>query len=411
MFAKNDVNSIRQLAAELKEISKDPIHSENIARWKNHNSLKGDMPMVFVHPDGAWGELLPYGSLSCEGDAAKGIEYQLRQKLIRAKYIKDDVPIVGEITVRKHIHSSMWGIGPKVTHSPKQGGAWAYSPIVEKLSDWEKLSFPKIEYDEHSTKKAYDEISGLFGDILPVRLLGVTNFSFHLVHWYCDYRGLGNMLADLHDEPQMVYHAMRFFTDGIKAMLAQYEKMDLISANSDDTFFYTGGLGYTDELPGERAGLKLSEVWGCAEAQEFSCVSPEMHEEFALGYEREILGYFGLVGYGCCDDLGKKLGHVTKIKNLRRVAVCPWADIAEFAPVLKKDYIMTWKPQPAHLAHEKMDEGAVYAELSEGIRKARDGILELVLRDTHTCRNEPERFGRWIDIAREAIGQNLRGEQ
>jgi len=165
-------------------------------------------------------------------------------------------------------------------------------------------------------------------------------------------------------------------------------------------------LGYTDELPGERNNLKLSDVWGCAEAQEFSCVSPEMHEEFALRYEREILDCFGLTGYGCCEDLGKKLNHVLKIKNLRRVAVCPWSDIAEFAPVLKKDYIMTWKPQPAYLAHDRLDEEKIYKEISGGVKKAAGGILEIVLRDTHTCRNEPERFNRWINIARKAIEEN-----
>lgn len=403
MFPKEDVHYIRELAAELKNISQNPVHGENIVRWKNHNSLKDDRPMVFVHPDGAWNELLPWGSLLCSDNVLKGIEYQIRQKIIRAKYVKDDVPIIGEIIVRKIIHNSMWGIRAQVKHSDEPNGAWSYVPIIEKASDWEKLSFPVIEYDEHSTQKIFDEIADCFGDMLPVRLAGVTNFSFHLMHWYCDYRGLDNMLADLYDEPEMVHFVMRFFADGIKHMLAQYEKLDLISPNSDDTFHYTGGLGYTDELPNKKQGLKLSDVWGAAEAQEFSCVSPEMHEEFVLQYERGILQYFGLNGYGCCDDLSRKLNNVLKIKNLRRIAVCPWADIAEFTPVLKKDYIMTWKPQPAHLAYDKMDEHAIYTELSEGIKKAEGGILELILRDTHTCKNEPERFNKWISIARKAI--------
>ena len=407
MFSKKDVNHIRQLASKLKDISQDPSHSENIARWKRHNSLSGDKPMVFVHPDGAWGELFSHEGLLCSDGALKNIEYQLKAKIIRAQYVKDDVPIIGEIVVAKQISNSMWGLGPKVNRSLQSGGAWSHRPIIEKASDWDRLSFPKIEYDEPSTKKIYDETKDCFGDILPIRLAGAKNFSFHLMHWYCDYRGLDNMLSDLYDEPKTVRRVMRFFADGIKSMLSQYEKQNLISANSDDTFHYTGGLGYTDELPGEKDGLKLYDVWGAAEAQEFSCVSPEMHEEFVLCYEREILEHFGLNGYGCCDDLGKKLENVLKIKNLRRVAVCPWANIAEFAPVLKKDYIMTWKPQPAHLAHDKMDEEAIYAELADGIKKAEGGILELVLRDTHTCKNEPERFNRWIAIARKAIEDSL----
>ena len=409
MFKREDINYLRKLASELKEISQNPVHGENISRWKAHNSLnlsKESKPMIFVHPDGAWSELLRYDSLLCEDDFLKNIEYQIRQKIIRAEYVKDDVPIIGEIIVRKQVHNSMWGISPAVTRSTQTNGAWSHNPIIEKPSDWEKLSFPVIEYDEYSTLKIYEEIKDCFGDILPVRLVGVTGFSFHLMHWYCDFRGIDNMFSDLYDDPETVRVVMRFFTDGIKSMLLQYEKLNLVSANSDDTFHYTGGIGYTDELPAEKDGLKLSDVWGAAEAQEFSCVSPEMHEEFVLQYEREILDYFGLNGYGCCDDLSKKLGNVLKIKNLRRVAVCPWSDILEFTPVLKKDYIMTWKPQPAHLAHDKMDENAVYAELSTGVKKAGDGILEIILRDTHTCRSEPGRFNRWIAAARKAVEYN-----
>ena len=128
-----------------------------------------------------------------------------------------------------------------------------------------------------------------------------------------------------------------------------------------------------------------------------------MHEEFVLQYEREILEPFGLNGYGCCDDLSDKLEGVLKIRNLRRVAVCPWADIAKFTPVLGKKYIMTWKPKPMPLADKEFHPEIVREELEDGIRKARGGILELILRDTHTCQNEPERFGQWVEIARHAI--------
>ena len=82
------------------------------------------------------------------------------------------------------------------------------------------------------------------------------------------------------------------------------------------------------------------------------------------------------------------------------------ADIAEFMPVLGKRYIMTWKPQPAYLAYEKLGVEEITKELNEGVAKAVGGKLELVLRDTHTVRCEKERFDLWISIAREAIERN-----
>ena len=404
MFTQHESKTLRGLADTVRKISEGPRHEQNISRWRTHTSLGGGKPMVFVFPDGAWSELLPPDSLTCESPLAQNIEAALRKKILRAKYVQDDVPVIGEIVLPKVIHNSMWGVEPKVIQSGTERGAWKHLPIIEKASDWEKLKMPVVEYDEYETQKQYEAVCSCLGDILPVRRTGVTNFSFHLLHWYCDYRGMENLFMDLIDDPEMVHYAISFFTRGMHAMLDQIERQGLVSKNCDDTFHYTGGVGYTDnELPEDKDSYSLSDVWGAAEAQEFSSVSPDMHEEFVLRYERTILERFGLNGYGCCDDLSKKLPNVLKIKNLRRVAVCPWADIADFTPVLQKNYIMTWKPLPTHLAMEHFDEEAVRKELTEGLEKAKGGVIELVLRDTNTCRNDFERFNHWIRIARQVI--------
>ena len=100
------------------------------------------------------------------------------------------------------------------------------------------------------------------------------------------------------------------------------------------------------------------------------------------------------------------MDYVLQIPRLRRVAVCPWADIADFQPVLKDRYIMTWKPQPAFMAFDRFAEEEIRRELTEGIRKARGGRLELILRDTTTVRKEPERFTQWVNLARQIIAEN-----
>ena len=90
------------------------------------------------------------------------------------------------------------------------------------------------------------------------------------------------------------------------------------------------------------------------------------------------------------------------------MAICPWADIDDFLPVLGDRYLMTWKPQPAHLSYEQFHPEAVREELRQGIRKARGGRLELILRDTNSCCNDPERFVQWCRIARETIAEEWR---
>lgn len=363
--------------------------------------------MVFVFPFDSWNELLLPNGIECENDIARNVEIQLRKLIIRDQYIKDDTPIIANIEVQKSITNTMWGVAPIFRYSSTKGGSFHHIPIINDVSDWNKLSFPIITSDEIASNENHHIVLDAIGDIVPVDLVGIKKFNFHMMHWYCDYRGLDNMLLDLYDDPDMVHMAIRFFTDGLYSMYKQYEEQNLISLNNDCTNHYTGGVGYTDELP-DKAGfdanhIRLCDVWGAAEAQEFSLVSPEMHEEFILQYEREILQLFGLNGYGCCDDLSKKLDGVLKIKNLRRVAVCPWADISKFTPRLLKNYIMTWKPQPAYIAFDKFDKTIIANELKNGLLLAKGGIIELVLRDTTTCRNQPERFGQWIDIARESI--------
>jgi hypothetical protein len=34
-----------------------------------------------------------------------------------------------------------------------------------------------------------------------------------------------------------------------------------------------------------------------------------------------------------------------------------------------------------------------------------NNVLEIILKDTHTCENHPERFDRWTQICREVIGE------
>lgn len=409
MITSADKKILRELSGRVRDFASDPANDEKIKAWKKHNSLAGDKPMVFVHPDGAWDELLPKHKLECEDDLARNIEYELKQRIFRAQYVKDDTPILAGVEVSKAITNTMWGIEPVFRRSASGNGAFHHVPVINEDSDWSKLSFPIVTHNEALSYENHQAVLDAIGDIIPVSLTGIKDFDFHILHWYCDYRGLDNMLYDLYDEPEMVHKAIRFFTDGIKSMLKQYEDQNLISMNNDNTFHYTGGVGYTDQLPSvpgfDPGHIRLCDVWGAAEAQEFSSVSPEMHEEFILPYEREILQLFGMNGYGCCDDLSQKLDGVLKIRNLRRVAVCPWADISQFTPRLLKNYIMTWKPQPAYLAFDEFDSKSVDNELKNGLIKAKGGVIELVLRDTHTCKNQPERFNQWIAIARNAIAE------
>ena len=83
-------------------------------------------------------------------------------------------------------------------------------------------------------------------------------------------------------------------------------------------------------------------MWASAEAQEMALVSPAMHREFVLEYEERLLAPFGLNGYGCCEDLTRKLDDVLAIPNIRRISIAPWADVDACAERLGGGCIFSW---------------------------------------------------------------------
>ena len=115
---------------------------------------------------------------------------------------------------------------------------------------------------------------------------------------------------------------------------------------------------------------------------------------------------FGLTGYGCCEDLSGKLDSVLAIPQIRRISISPFADVERSAEKLGNRAVLSWKPQPAHLIG-RFNETLIREYLRHGIEvsRANDCVLEIVLKDTHTCERTPERFDRWLEIARQEIGR------
>ena len=129
-------------------------------------------------------------------------------------------------------------------------------------------------------------------------------------------------------------------------------------------------------------------------------VSPQMHAEFILAYEKRLLEPFALTGYGCCEDLTDKLDDVFTIPHLRRISVSPWADVDECAERLEGDYIFSWKPNPVHLVGH-FDSQSIRSYIEHTLEVTQNCIVEMVLKDTHTCEYHPERFTQWTDVAQD----------
>jgi len=398
-----DRTTLRELAKRVAEIAAEPVMETRRKRWVEHNTLRSQRPMVLVFPEGGWTELMPPEALTCEGEDARAIELDLRRRIYTFEHFADDSVIVADWPIRPAIHTTGWGLEPVPVPSSAARGAGHYEQVLTGPKDLAKMHHPEITVDEPATERRFAEMSELLGDVLDVRLAGVNRVSFHLPAMYIKLAGPMQMLLDMVERPAFVHEAIAFFAEGHHKLMARYVELNLLGINNDNTYHNSGGNGWTDELPAggfDPSRVRPRDMWASAEAQELAGVSPAMHEEFALQYERPLLEPFGLTGYGCCEDLTHKLDEVLRIPQIRRISISPFADVEACAERLGGDYIFSWKPNPSMLVG-RFDPDRVEAYLRHAIdvAAANGCVLEMILKDTHTCEGHPERFDEWASIA------------
>lgn len=417
---------IRDLAKRVKELSLQPIMEERRNKWYAHNDLKSSEPMLLVFPEGGWREIITPEMLVCEDEEARYMEWMLRARLYRAEEINDDSVVEGIWEVSKMISNTGWGIrkdgataaiGNKFAVDDSIGycpmvwkkdfkfveKAMPFSPCIEDEDDLKKLHAPTILYDEKGTMERLQIHGDVIGDILDVRLVGQKYIMFNLMEMYTDHRGLENVMYDLYEEPEMTHRAMEIFEAGFRSMVQQYKDMNLLEMNNDHSYCGSGGVGYTHDLPRNANGAKDTvNMWAFAESQEFTSVSPEQHKEFVMDYEARLLEPFGLSAYGCCEPIEKKLDTVLRMPNMRRISVSPWANIESCAQQIGMKAVYSWKPNPSYFINNFNEEW-----LSDYVRKmlmaTKNNAAEIILKDTHTCQKDPERYGKWTRLVRKAI--------
>ena len=396
---------LRDLACRVAEIAALPVMAERRATWKRHNNLERVRPMILIFPEGSWRELIPQDTLICEDDTARSIEFELRRRIYTHEHFSDDTVIEDQWVVNSTVIDSGWGVETRHKSSHQDTGAWGFDPVIKTREDLQKLSLPVVHYDRITTEMNLSIAHELFGDILSVKPKGIGNISFHLMAVYTKLRGLQQVFMDMIENPEMLHEAMAFLERGYRQRVEQYESLNLLSLNNDGTYHSSGGVGYSSELPLKDADpehVRPIDIWASAESQEMDPVSPDMHEEFVMQYEKRLLAPFGLNGYGCCDNLTHKLEHVLEIPNIRRISIAPWADVDLCADQLRGDCIFSWKPKPTHLVGA-FDESALKKYIKHTLEVTSGCVTEMILKDTHTCENEPQRFTRWSSIARDLV--------
>jgi hypothetical protein len=221
------------------------------------------------------------------------------------------------------------------------------------------------------------------------------------VRWY----GVEPLLMDLSDRPELVASVAERVCRATGEVLDRQQALGMLDVGSGNWRVGSGGLGFSDELPQHVQGRAATpaDQWGCGNAQIFSEVSPEMHEEFSLRFERPIMERFGLSYYGCCEPLHRKIGILRRVRNLRKISISPKADVRVAAEAIGRDYVISLKPNPAYLAPDTFRPEQAQANLRESLAAMPGACVEVILKDITTVRNEPERLDQWAAAAMRVV--------
>lgn len=407
---ENDRSVLRKLAERVAEIAALPVHKEKADLWRRLNNLEKVRPLVWIN-EIPWPEMDVNGELQLQTteEFCRAQEWRLRTTIYQWEHMRGDMVVEPVYYSGLVINDTGFGMAwdtDIIQHSAV--AAQHYNPQIREEKDIEKIKTPVITYDEDATKQNYQRLIELFGDILPVEKVGIVHQWFAPWDLLVTWCGVQEALMDLVLRPEMVHKAVSRLVDAYLARLDQLEKLNLLSMTEGNYRVGSGGLGYTDELPQpdfDPAHVRPIDQWGCATPQIFSDVSPEMHEEFALQYERRWLERFGLTYYGCCEPLHNKLDILKSVPNLRKISMSPWADLDKAAGKMEGKYIISYKPSPAILATGKWSPERARNDLREALEKIKGCVVEVIMKDISTVCNEPQRLWEWADIAMEVVGQ------
>ncbi len=405
----DDKKQLQSLAKEVREMGESPEMAEKKRLWVKHNNLEGERPMIFCDPENGWHEIIPETDLKCTNDLARHWELSMKKQIFWGREMGDDYVIEPVIDIA-HVYREMpWRIKGKEEKSHAfttqlDGGAYHIDSVMDSYEEIESILPQEIVVDKDTSQKVMDLAQSIFDGILTVQNRTVWYWSVGLTDEFSQLRGMDKMMMDFYDDPDGVHALMQKLQQGTIERMEFLEKQNLYYPNNNYTFVGSGGLGYTDQLPGREPSM-LSEMWGLTESQITVGVSPDMFAEFIWPYQKEILEKFGLGCYGCCEGLESRIETVKQSKNLRRVSVSHWADVEKMSDALKKDYIFSLKPTPSPLATHEMDVETARKELEEKFAVAKDrNCVEIIMKDNHTIGNNSENVKKWVKLAREVTG-------
>jgi hypothetical protein len=406
IMSPTDANILRELSRQYLAVCAQPQQAERRRLWRQHNSLNWTYPLIYTRAF-AWAEM-PESECHCSDPFLRHFENFFRYQLFWNR-MGDDSIFEPWVTLNASYRCTGWGVTATRNHAEEPGGSFKVDYGLKLPEDIEKMRAPWHEIDEESTRRNTEYLAEALGgeitiniDRAPAYRMWTGDISTDLGYL----RGIENFMLDMYDRPEWLHRLAAFMRDGILRTHTQAEEAGDWGLGAHQN----QAMSYAEELADPAAnvnGVKRSQLWGYMAAQEFTLVSPALHEEFLLQYQLPILEKFGLTSYGCCEDLTRKIKLLRKIPNLRRIGVSPFANVARCAEQIGTDYVLSYRPSPADMVSYGFDPERIRSILRRDLSacRANNCHVDITLKDVETVEKDPTRVARWVSLTREVLDE------
>jgi hypothetical protein len=254
-LSARDVDVLRRLAGELAEIAALPVHREKARLWQKLNDLESARPMVWIN-EIPWHEMDVNGELTLVTGHpwARDQERELRRTLYQWRHMPGDMIVSPCLACPLAIHSTDFGIIETVdivrTDAAGDVVSRHFKIQIRDFADLEKIRMPLVTHNKAATHFRHEAMCRVYDGILPVRQMGQTHIWYtpwdYLIRWW----GIQEAMIDLVDRPELVHAGVERMVDAWLTELDQFEALNVLSLDCDNTRIGSGGYGYTNQLPG-----------------------------------------------------------------------------------------------------------------------------------------------------------------
>ncbi len=404
-ISARDREILRKRARLQLDYANSPENARILTQWQAQAEGRRESPPVRLLFGGYRHEVVN-SRLQCEGEQARAIESTLLATLVGRELFDDDTPISPTFDIGWHTYVRPFGLDPKITRaSGDHALGYHIDPVIGDLAtELDKLRGGSFGVDRAATARRRERVEGLFGDILPVRMV-MGCLPGAMTHPLVFLMGMEAYYIAMSDCPKSVHAAMEMATRVYERYYDFLEQEKLLLPTTGISPLAQESFAFTDELPADEV-TKTAQCWGFLESQETTAVSPEAYGEFVFPYQQRLAERMGLISYGCCERVDALwTGYLSKWPRMRKLSVAPFNDDARIGEYLRGSRVVFYsKPRAEYVTCDgPLNDEAVTAYFKGVCEAARGCLFEIAQREVGTIFGDAARGRRYVRLAKEAV--------